>query len=113
MHRKPRIVDQHHVLERLGGLDLGERHRRLHVADGGDVDAFPDAGPVGRVRMRFGHDLDQTDDATLLAGVIEEAEIALLHLPHDVPRLVVAHAVPLGALGAFLLLLVPGPGVGL
>ena len=58
---------------------FGTGFTRLHV------DRHEHALLVGRVRIGFLDDLDDADDLLLVAGVIEEGEIALLHLL-QVPR---------------------------
>ncbi len=61
--------------------------------------------------MGFGDDLDDTDNALFVDGVIKEAEIPDHHLPHVVARLIVAYAVPFGAFVAAFVLVFPGPCV--
>ena len=57
--------------------------------------------------------LQDADDLLALVRVIEEAQVAELHRPHVVARLVVAHAVPGLALGAARDEVVPREGIGL
>src|SRR4030095_11103082 len=70
-------------------------------------------GGVGRVRMRLRDHLDDADDRALLARVVEERLLALLHGAQVVPRREVADARPLRAFPPFRALLVPRPIVGL
>ena len=65
------------------------------------------AGLVGWIFAVFADHLDDADDPLLVAGVIEEAEIALLHRLHVARSLPVAHAAPRLAFGAALLLHLP------
>src|SRR5918996_3952531 len=110
LHREARDAHQLHVFELWIGLDLRKSDGPGQGRDGRHVHAFPLARRIGRVGMRFLHDPDDADHALLFARMIEEAEIALLHFPHIVARLEIAHAVPLGPFAAFFLLVVPGPG---
>jgi len=57
--------------------------------------------------------LDDADDLLLLAGVIEERVVALLHRLEVSARDEVAHAGPRLALGSALDLIVPGKYLGL
>src|SRR5262249_4865896 len=67
---------------------------------------------VRRVLAVFADDLNDADNPLLIARMIEEAEIALLHFLHIFRGLPVAHAAPRLALGAPLLLHVPGKCLG-
>ena len=80
-------------------------------APDGDVDGAPDG--VGRIRMRFRDHPDDADDRALLAGVVEERLLALLHRAQVVPGREVADACPLRPVTPFRDLLGPRPLIGL
>ena len=63
-------------------------------AHGAHVDAFPDARIVLGILMGERRHLHDADDLLVIAGVIEEGEVAELHGEHILARLEVAHAVP-------------------
>src|SRR5579862_2904418 len=112
LHRQPGMFDERHLLEarlRLHGCErhrLGQRLDRLHV------DRQKLSLRVGRVHIGFADDVDDADDLLLVAGVIEEGQVALLHLLDIAARDEVAHPAPRLALGAALELIVPGEGLG-
>src|SRR6185369_2259848 len=88
-------------------------HRLRHRLERLHVDHHPRlAFSRGWIGMLLTDDLDNADDRLALVGMIEEAAVALLHLYQVLLGGVVAHAGPLGALGAGLDLLVPGPRTG-
>src|SRR5207249_9672709 len=79
LHRQARMLRERHALEPRVGLDLRQRDRfrkRLHRLD---VDRDKDALLIGRIAVAFADHLDDADDLLLLAGVVEECVLALLH----------------------------------
>src|SRR5262245_4894780 len=107
LNREAGVVYQHHPGELAIVLDASERHRSGQVDLGTDIDAFP----AGIVAAAFGmsrcDDADDADDVEPRLRMVEETEVADLHATHVVAGLVVAHAIPLRALGAQLLQLSP------
>ena len=76
------IFDQRHVLELRLCLDRFERHRRLgsgsRAAKSTTTQGSPGLG--GRIGIVLAHHLDDADDLLADIGMIEEGEVALLHL---------------------------------
>src|SRR5437764_32954 len=104
---------QRHLLEPCVRLDRRQGHRlrkRFHRLD---VDGNKNALVVGRIAIAFADDLDDADDLLLLAGVIEERVLALLHGLEISASDEIAHARPRLALRAALDLVVPGKRLGL
>ena len=60
--------------------------------------------------MRFRDHLDDSDNALFVHGVIEKAEIALLHRDHVELCGMVSYTIPFFALCTFPNLVAPGPG---
>src|SRR5258708_9095679 len=80
LHGEARIFRERHLLEPWFGLDRRQRHRlrkRLHRLD---VDREKHALLVGGIVVALADHLDDADDLLLLAGVIEQGVLALLHL---------------------------------
>src|SRR5262249_34223113 len=90
------------------GLARRKRHRFCEWLDRLDVDGDENALLVRWVAVAFADDFDDADDLLLLAGVIEERVLALLHRFEISARDEIAHAGPRLALGAALDLIVPG-----
>src|SRR4030095_12192035 len=84
---------ERHADEASVGLDLVETDRCRELSHRGDVDGAP--GGVGRIRMRLRGHLDDADDRALLAGVVEERLLALLHGAQIILGRKVADAGPL------------------
>src|SRR5262249_55503561 len=95
------------------GFDRRQRDRfreRLHRLD---VDREKHALLVGGIVIALADHLGDADDLLLLASVIEQRALALLHLLEIPAGGEVAHAGPPLALGAAFDLIVPGKNVGL
>src|SRR6185295_6112275 len=77
-------------------LCLREADRHLQLLDGLDVDGAPIIVPALATRVLVGglRDARDADDLLAVGRVVVEAEVALLHRPQVVARLVVPHAVP-------------------
>ena len=108
LHREARLFGEHHVLEPLVGLYRSERHRLFERLDRFDVDRLERALFVRRIGISLADHLDDADDLLLVAGMIEECEVAFLHRVEMLAGAKVAHAGPGVALGALLDLIVPG-----
>src|SRR5580704_7617431 len=109
LHRQAALFHQHHVLELRLGLDGGERHRLRQCLD--RAGGHGDPGLVffsGRIGKGLAEDFADADDLLLVAGVIEEKFLALLHRLQMLARREIAHAAPRLALLAALDLVIPG-----
>src|SRR5580704_2729917 len=107
LHRQARLLGEHHVLEPFVRLHARERHRLFQRLARLDVDRHEHALLVGRIRIGLADHLDDADDLLLVAGVIEEREVAFLHRLEVLAGAEVAHAGPRLPLGALLDLIVP------
>src|SRR5262245_16266277 len=113
LHREAWVFRKRHLLEPRLGLDRRQRHRfreRLHRLD---VDREKHAFLVGGIVIALADHLGDADDLLLLAGVIEQGAVALLHLLQVSAGGEVAYAGPRLALGAAFDLIVPGKHLGL
>ena len=100
LDREAGIFHQRHVLQPRLGLDRGERHRLGHRPERFHIGSDEDAFWIGRVRIGFADHLNDADDPPLGAGMVEEGEVALLHLLEMLAGGEIAHAGPRLALGA-------------
>src|SRR6056297_309060 len=112
LHRQAGVLHQHHLGQILPRLDLVEGHRGRQRLHGIDIDALPSVVIRGGIRMRLGDHFDDTHDGLFGLRVVEEPQVAHLHLAHEIPRLVIADPIPFLARIAPGHLLVPGPGGG-
>lgn len=112
LHRQTRKPHKRHVGQPRVGLDLFQRHLSWQRPDRLDVDALPSGVIACAVGMGRGHHLDHADDRPFGLRMIEKAQIAGHHLPHEVARLKISDAGPFLAHGTAGDLLIPRPGVG-
>src|SRR5437773_9320468 len=97
--REPGLLEERQAVERRIGLHLRERYGRRQRLDRHEVDGGPVSSLVARriwVRLAF-HPRD-AHDGLVVARMIEEDEVSLLHLAQVVTRFEVADAVPGGLL---------------
>src|SRR6185437_3826575 len=106
-------MHQHHVGKLGIGFAFLERHVPGHVLDRLHHHQSENALFVRGIGLVFLDHFDDPHHRLLFAGVIEKAEIAILHRLHVLAGDVVAHAAPGLALGALFLLHFPGPSLGL
>src|SRR2546430_15886134 len=107
LHGEARIFRERHLLEAPLGLDRRQRHRlrkRLHRLD---VDREKHALLVGGIVIALADHLDDAHDLLLLAGVIEQGVLALLHLLQVSAGGEVSHTRALPPPGAPPLLILP------
>src|SRR5579863_9860879 len=103
LHRQARVFGERHVLELRLGLDRGERHRLRQRLERRRLHRDPRfALGRGRIGKELFDDLADADHLLLVAGVIEEKLLALLHRLEIAARREIAHAAPgLALLAAF------------
>src|SRR5262249_20901416 len=94
LNPEARVPHENHVLELRLGFDLGERDMLLERLDGFDVDHDPGTAVGGRIGIVLLDHLDDADDRLFVARMIEESELAFLHLLQIAARLEIAHAGP-------------------
>src|SRR5882672_6647669 len=107
LHRKTRIFHQDHIGEFGIGFDGGQSHRLRHVLYGLHVDKAEASRFIGRILAVLADHFDDADNLALLARMIKETEVALLHRLHVFGGLEIAHAAPGLALGALRFLMFP------
>src|SRR5580700_7373972 len=109
LHRQAALFHQHHVFELRLRLDGGERHRLRQCLDRAGGHGDPGLTLLGgRVGKGLAEDFADADDLFLVAGVIEEKFLTLLHRLQMFARREIAHAAPRLALLAALDLVIPG-----
>src|SRR5580700_402349 len=109
LHRQAALFHQHHVFQFRLRLDCGQRHRLGQRLD--RARRHGDPGLIffgGRVGKSLAEDFADADDLLLVAGVIEEKFLTLLHRLQMLARGEIAHAAPRLALLAARDLIVPG-----
>src|SRR5579864_7818026 len=100
-----------HLADELPLLVSHRLRQRLDRAGGHGDPGLALAG--GRIRIGLAENFADADDLLLVAGMIEEELVALLHLLEIFARREIAHAAPRLAFVAALDLIVPGKFLGL
>src|ERR1700679_561015 len=112
LYRKAGAFHQHHVGKLGVGFAFRQGHMPGHVLDRLHHHQAENACFIRGIGTVFADHFDNPHHRLLITGVVEKAEIALLHRLHVVLGDVVAHPAPRFALGALFLLHLPGPGLG-
>ncbi len=94
LHRKPRVLHQHRICQSFVEFDGVERNRFWHGRDRFDVHALPSSRFGCQIGMGEGNDFADAGDLLANVRMIEKSEVAHLHRPHVVARLIVTHARP-------------------
>ena len=110
LHRQAGAFYQWHICEPFVGLDINQGNGHRKWSDRFDVDTFP-SGIIGRtVLMCRSTNFNDANDRSFTLRMIKETTVTNGHVPHEITRLVIAHAVPFLAGVTLVDLVFPAPG---